>query len=238
VSAVVAVVMAHQKRPAKSGVRVRKGDFSPPDANRRGEIVEEIVDHLRPWKRRMSAGTVAHDVNQWLDTLLEIVVAEAKNFARSLNRVQAKKLDRALYKVETLLASAPPALAMFLASPAAIKEHWARKRARSSATKDFAQAHRGRVDFLVSELKRLRNICARFIDPGFGYAPNFDGEKYRSAWLAHILMRRLSDKTITGTEGAAFRAIANLIYEAVSGLPDADLKRACDSELHESKTPD
>ena len=39
-------------------------------------------------------------------------------------------------------------------------------------------------------------------------------------------MQGLSEKKITGTEGGRFRTIANLLYEAISGLPDADLKRA------------
>jgi hypothetical protein len=48
VSAVLAVVMAQK---AKRGARRRKSGFSPTDATQRGEIVEEIVDWLRPWKQ-------------------------------------------------------------------------------------------------------------------------------------------------------------------------------------------
>jgi hypothetical protein len=47
------------------------------------------------------------------------------------------------------------------------------------------------------------------------------------------LMQGLSERKITGTEGGRFRTIANLLYEAISGLPDADLKRACDSVLRD-----
>ena len=44
-------------------------------------------------------------------------------------------------------------------------------------------------------------------------------------------MRELSDRKITGTKDSAFRVVTGLLYEAVSGQPDADLKRACDSVL-------
>jgi hypothetical protein len=43
-------------RKAKNGARRTKSVFSPTDATRRGEIVEEIVHWLRPWKHRVSAG--------------------------------------------------------------------------------------------------------------------------------------------------------------------------------------
>ena len=51
--AVVIVAMARKKHSAKSGGRVRKGVVKPPNAIRRGEIVEEIVDQLRRSKDRM-----------------------------------------------------------------------------------------------------------------------------------------------------------------------------------------
>jgi hypothetical protein len=53
------------------------------------------------------------------------------------------------------------------------------------------------------------------------------------AWHALGLMRELSDRKITGTKDSAFRVVTGLLYEAVSGQPDADLKRACDSVLQD-----
>jgi hypothetical protein len=44
-------------------------------------------------------------------------------------------------------------------------------------------------------------------------------------------MQDLTDGRITGTKDSAFRVVTGLLYEAVSGQPDADLKRACDSVL-------
>jgi hypothetical protein len=81
------------------------------------------------------------------------------------------------------------------------------------------------------ELKRLREVCAHAADPGFASHPNYDHAKHLCAWLALGLMRELSDGKITGTKDSAFRVVTGLLYEVVSGLPDADLKRACDSVL-------
>ena len=81
------------------------------------------------------------------------------------------------------------------------------------------------------ELKRLREVCARAVDPGFATHPNYGHAKHLCAWHALGLMRELSDGKITGTKDAAFRVVTGLLYEAVSGQPDADLKRACDTVL-------
>jgi hypothetical protein len=85
-------------------------------ASRRGadEIVEEIVDHLRPWKSHKSAAAITAAVNHELNVLLQLAPLQAKLFDRAQNRTHAKKLDRALGEVEMLLASAPGALAWFL----------------------------------------------------------------------------------------------------------------------------
>jgi hypothetical protein len=86
---------------------------------------------------------------------------------------------------------------------------------------------------LLGELKPLREICDRAIDPGFGYHPNYDREKHFCALFSYGLMRDLSKRAITGTKDEAFRAIASLLYETISGHRDADLKRACDSILRD-----
>ena len=87
--------------------------------SRRGadEIVEEIVDHLRPWKSHKSVAAITAAVNHELDVLLKLAPLQTKLFDRARNRAHAKKLDRALGEVEMLLASAPGALAWFLFDP-------------------------------------------------------------------------------------------------------------------------
>jgi hypothetical protein len=224
VSAVLAVVMA---RKAKSGARRRKSGFSPADATRRGEIVEEILDWLRPWKHRVSDAAVTAAVNQHLDLLL-LVPLEAKLFDRRQYRAHAEQLDGALLKVETLLASTPDGLALALFDPVTITEDGVLV---PSSIDHIKRACQKRADSLTGELKRLRKVCADAIDPGFGFHPNYDPAKYHCAWFAHVMMRKLSDMKISGTKDGAFWTITSLLYEAVSGQKNAALKRACDSVL-------
>jgi hypothetical protein len=224
-SVVLAVVMA---RKAKSGARRRKSGFSPTDATRRGEIIEEIVDCLLPWKHRMSDAAVTAAVNQHLDLLL-LAPRDAKLFDRRKYRAHAEQLDGALLKVEMLLASAPGALALALFDPVTITEDGVV--AVPSSMGHIERAYRKRAESFASELKRLRKVCAGAIDPGFGFHPNFDPVKNHCAWFAHGLIRELSHRKISGTKDGTFWTITSLLYEAVSGQKNAALKRACDSVL-------
>jgi hypothetical protein len=224
VSAVVAVVMARRKHLARGGVHVRKSDVS--NAIRRGEIVKEIVDHLRPWKDRVSETTVSAEVNRELDILLQYVPRQARWSDRTRNRAHAQKLDGALREVEKLtrLASTPGYLAFLLFSP------------RSGPSPSISDIEHASQTF-AAELKRMRKVCALAVDPRFGFHANYDHAKHLSSQSAHVLMKGMSEKKITGTEGGGFRTIASLLYEAISGLPDTDLKRSCDSVLRNIRGP-
>ena len=206
-------------------------------ASRRGadEIIEEIVDHLRPWKSHKSAAAITAAVNHELEVLLKLVPLQAKLFDRARNRAHAKKLDRALSEVERLLASAPGALAWFLFNPlpplTLTEDRGSVEVTQSTENLEFA--YRARADSFVAELERLRDVCARAVDPGFASHPNYHHAKHLCAWHALGLMRELSDRKITGTKDSAFRVVTGLLYEAVSGQPNADLKRACDSVLQD-----
>lgn len=192
-----------------------KDDVTPSKAMiRQGEIVEEIVDHLRPWGesnrtgRRLSEATVTTTVNSELDILLRSYPRHIEHADRRRNRAYARKLDSALAEVQRLAASPPIALASFLSE---------------------------NIDSFATELRRRRRICAHFIDPKSGHHPNYDVVKHMCAGRAFGLMEMLSDKKITSAKDSAFRAIASLLYEAVSGKRGVDLKRACDDELRESR---
>jgi hypothetical protein len=221
VSPVLAVIMA---RNTKRDARRRKSGFSPPDATRRGEIVEEIVVWLLPWKHRMSEATVTAAINPRLDLLLRVPL-DAKLGDRRQNRAHAEQLDDALLEVETLLASAPLVLSLALFDPVTITEDGV-----------FVPSSNDERKYFAGELTRLRKVCADAIDPGFGFHPNYDIIKYHCARSAHYLMRDLSDKKISGTNDGAFWNIASLLYEAVSGQKNVTLKRACDSALRDIRS--
>jgi hypothetical protein len=188
---------------------------------RRGEIVEEIVDHLRPWGKRghplwgkpnrghrLSEAMVINNVTRQFDMLLWGYSSRIERDDRRRNRVHARKLDSALAEVQRLAASAPIPLASLLSESA---------------------------NSFVPELKRWRRKCARLIDWKFGQHPNYEVGKHMCAAFAFDLMETLSEKKITSAKDSTFRAIASLLYEAVSGNRGVDLKRACDDVLRESR---
>lgn len=233
--------MARQKRSAKSGVRVRKINVAPPNAIRRDEIVEEIVDHLRPWKDHKGNAAITAQVNQELDVLLKLTPLQTKLYDRARNRDHAHQLDSALTELETLLASAPGLLAWFLFDPlppVTMTEDGVLMQPMPPPIDDIERAYRKHADAFAAELKRLRKVCARAIGPGLGHHPNYDHAKQMCASFARGLMLGLSDRKITGTKDDAFRTIAGLLYEAISGQHDADLKRACDSVLRNTRGPE
>ena len=208
--------MARKKRPGTSGVAGRKADFSPPNATRRREIVEEIAVQLGPWKHRRSEALVTAQAKRTVDYLLEIFPPDMQRPSRKEYRTHAKQLDSALTEVKALLLSAPGLLAWSLFDPLPRIDDIER-----------------RIDSFFAELRRFRSVCAKAISPGFGDHPNYDFLKHACAMSARGLMLDMSDRKITGTKDDAFRAIASLLYEAVSGQQGADLKRACDSVLRE-----
>ena len=137
-------------------------------ASRRGadEIVEEIVDHLRPWKNHKSVAAITAAVNHELEVLLKLAPLQARLFDRARNRSHAKKLDRALSEVERLLASAPGALAWFLFNPLpplTLTEDGASVEVTQSI-EDIGLAYRARADSFFAELKQLRKVCASAVD--------------------------------------------------------------------------
>ena len=165
--------MARKKHSAKRGVRIRKGELRPSDAIRRGEIVEEIVLNLRPWKDRSSEATLTAVVNRQLDLLLGVVPKLARWADRAQNRAHAQKLDGALREVEKLtrLASTPGALAFSLFSPPSLP------------TPSLMDIHTASQTF-AAELKRMRKACALAMDPRFGFHPNYT----MPSTLAHRLL--------------------------------------------------
>ena len=215
----MAVVMARKKHFAQSGSRATKGKVA--NAIRRDEIVEAVVDNTKPWRNHESRDTVTAAVNQALDALLRLVPFEKKFFDPRPARKHAKKLDKAISKVETLVTSCPGMLGGNLFDPTLPLE---KVGLDPTPYKSLEEC----VDAFLAELTQIRKVCA--LDY-YGPHPNYDPAKHLSAEFAHRLTRKLSDQKITGTEDGAFRTIAGLLYEVVTGQPDVDLKRACDAVL-------
>jgi hypothetical protein len=143
-----------------------------------------------------------------------------------------------LLSIEELLVTAPGPLRSFLENPLPTMTSdgkiWPIN--PPSLRDQIERANKDRAESFRAELKRMREVCSRAINNGLGYHPNYDPTKRFCAQFARGLMENLSRRTITGTKDSAFRAIASLLYEAVTGKRDADLKRACDAWLRQPHT--
>lgn len=212
--------MIRKKTPAGSGSRVTKRAVAPLNGTRRDELIEGVVNQLKPWKNDNSRATVMAAVNQSVDALLELIPLQQQLYDPRPIRKHAKKLNKALSNVQKLLASSPGMLGAFIYDP--------RPALMLDPSEKLGSASQARADALDAELRRLRGDCAR----DYGVHPNYDHAKHLSAEISFVLMIKYSDRTIVGTENEAFRTIAGQLYEVVSGKKDADLKRACDEALH------
>jgi hypothetical protein len=235
----MAVVMALKKHSARSGRRVVKDDVARLNAIRRDEIVDVIVENLRPWKKHNSRDTITTAVNHQIDWLLKWVPLQKKLFDPRPGREHAEKLGKALSRVEMLLLSSPEPLSWFLfdqrprSMPLNDDGSPSVQPMPHKSIEEIEREHKALVGAFVMELRRLRKVCAG----NYGLHPNYDHAKNLSAECAHALMRELSDQKITGTEDGAFRTISGLLYEVISGQQDVDLKRACDALLAFMKPP-
>jgi hypothetical protein len=200
----------------------------PAPAARRSEIVEEIVDTLRPWKNRESFASVCAEVEGAIAILQELVVSMSKLPTQNENRDHARRLKAALCSVEELLQTAPSLLAANLFDPLPPE-------APIQSIEEIERAYLQRANSFGMELKRLQDVCTRAIKRGIGHHPNYDHAKHLSARLAYALISKASKAKATGTQDGPFRTISALLYEDVSGHRDTDLKRACDDLLQLEK---
>jgi hypothetical protein len=88
---------------------------------------------------------------------------------------------------------------------------------------------------LLQRLQQLRMDCERQEPPLHSSGPEPDREKVYCATLARNLMMKFSTRPITGSAESPYRQIASLLFEALSGNGEVDLKRACDRVLHDVK---
>lgn len=214
--------MARKKGSIRRSGRTVKRNLAPPNAVRQNEIVEEVADNLRPWKSRKSFHAVTAAINHQLEVLVKLAPLLQKVFNAGQYRRHAKKLDKALRNVEELLKSTPAMLALSLFEPLP----------PLVSIEGIELEIQARIGGFCAELERLRKICTRKI----GTHQNYDYAKHLSARFAYGLMEELSDGKITGTAYQPLRNITSLLYEAVSGQQDADLKRACDEIIHQKET--
>jgi hypothetical protein len=226
----MAVVMPRRKKvSAHNGGPSTKRSITPANAIRRGEIVEEIVENLRPWRNHKSRDAITAAVNKEIDKIPGRLPDETDFFDPKQGRKIVKSLVKALRQVEMLLLSLPATRGGY--------KHYFDPRIRRLAKVDDDYVFAGidateeevlaRADAFIKELTGVRKVATA----RFGYHKNFDVAKHESARTAYRLLLWLSDGKRTGTKDQPFRIITSLLYETISGQRDADLKRACDAVL-------
>jgi hypothetical protein len=163
------------------------------------DIIEEICNHLRPWKRREA------DVRSEVEKRIALptkIAAEIDKWPRGADvRRQAAEAQKTLAQLQDQLAREP---------------------LRSYPALMFRQQFID-LDLLDETLTNTKR--AKFPDP------RSKPMQWVCAEAADALIHELSTKPATGTPDSALHAIASLLYEAITGQPDQDLKRAVDGMI-------
>jgi len=185
----------------------------------RAEIVEEIMDNLRPWTRPESEVKVG--IQQTIESLRKANSPEFEDeFSRSAIKKSAQEFGAAIAEVEKALQRIHPMVAgLVFAEMEGEPRHPSYKEAISAFQR---------------KLGWMRSLGESFTRNPPGSHSNFDHSKERCAKSAHELMRWFSQQTPTGTAERPFRTITSLLYQAVSGKRQ-DLKKACDEVVAKKK---
>jgi hypothetical protein len=172
------------------------------------EIVEEIIDNVRPWSRAKAA--VYNGVVNELSGLLMVQEIRRNRLSRGTESKKAiRELEPALRVLIDIVNRVP---AKFLAS-----------RERSELL-GILQTLRARLEHRRQVIKRLPK--------------KYDLTKNSCAQSAYAIIERFSDRPPTGTVDGPLRTVASLLYEVATGKAEVDLKRACDATLKRMRVRD
>jgi hypothetical protein len=145
-------------------IMVRKKDLTRatkrhlPPMSAREQIVEGIVENLRPWKDGKSCRTVTAQVNEKLNELVKLASLLKKNtFDARRAGEYAKKLGKAIDKVEALLQSSPLRLWLRLFNPRTdMTGNFSKPPKPSESFEEMISGRKARAETVLAELARLR----------------------------------------------------------------------------------
>jgi hypothetical protein len=167
------------------------------------EIVEEICDHLWPWKQKRCEADIRSEVEKQIALLVKIA-AGIDQWPRGAEvREQAATARKTLGRLRTELAYAP--LQSFIGPHTAI--------AQSIECLD-------RLDEILANTRLIK-----------APDPRSNPMQWICADSADALIYQFSRKPATGTAEGPLHAIASLLFEAVTGKPNQNLKRAVDGMI-------
>jgi hypothetical protein len=171
-------------------------------ARSHADIVEEICDHLRPWKRKRREADIRAEVEKRIALLVKIA-AGIDQWPRGAEvRRQAAEARKTLARLRDQLAREP------------LRSHWP-----LVARWQF-------IDFDLLD-ETLANTKSKNMFPD----PRSNPKQRLCAEVADALIHELSANPATGTADRALHAIASLLYEAITGEPNKSLKRAVDGTI-------
>lgn len=179
-----------------------------PDA----EAIEEIVENLRPLRRleKDVHGRVLRHVEILISTVATYGNLPRISDVRRHSRVLTTAIDQIFVSLQRL--------------------HPFTREALFDGSASAVPIGMGAPVELLRDLQLLR-ASAIFITLMKVPSPKQNLTKGLCAQQAYGMMHELSKGNIVGTIESSFLRIATLLFEIVSGEPDASLKRACDAEL-------
>jgi hypothetical protein len=178
-------------------------------------IVEEIISELEP--PALSEQKAIELIVGRLELIRKAVPLWAKLSDRRNLGLIADRLNSASSELEKALQDAPIDLLIRIFA----------KPAKRIFAKNLDKVFRRRCAQFAAQLVEIRYASHETARQ----KPNVNVAKDECAVQAVLLMRELSRHKITSTSSGRFRSIAGLLYEALSGLPDSHMKRACDKAL-------
>jgi hypothetical protein len=168
------------------------------------EIVEEICDHLRPWKQKRCEADIRSEVEKRIALLVRMApdIDRLPRIGGDVRR-QAANARKALGQLRTELARAP--LQSFIAPHIAISQS-----IECLDRLDEILANTRLIKAPDARSKPMQLVCAESAD---------------------ALIYEFSRNPATGTPEGPLYAIAALLFEAITGKPNQNLKRAVDAMI-------
>jgi hypothetical protein len=185
----------------------------------RDEIVEHIVCCLRPLKQ--SEADVLKGVRKQLDKLMEGLALAKLPPRDEKYRNSALRLEKALSVVINVMDELPTNVSNDIF-----------RLGNGLGGHIGAKALRGPISNgkFLHDLRVVRGASA-LLAVTAKIRKRHDLTKRFCADVAYSVVREFSRKSPTTTAGGQFSSVASILYQACTGRPEADLKRACDKKI-------
>jgi hypothetical protein len=172
----------------------------------RAELIQLIVQAIKPWNEAYSEADVKKGVTDSLNLLCSTVPQNFSREAIKKTRQNARDVKAAAQQLERLLINATPEMKLWLKLDP-VPASW---RHPIFAELDSIKEQCSRAEAAQTRENNIHDWCARF-----GY---------------RIVLKFSKDEP-TGTDEGPYRKVTMYLYEAVTGEPDRDLRRACFDHL-------